>query len=213
VLWQNVRCCTPRVLLVLNAQRCAEAVQITSSTCEFPGCSRPPYVDPTGVTHQCCGRTCAAALLVLNAQNQTSVGVEVPDIVIAETVSSGPSSSSASANAQSSWYAQTPSPQPPLLYGNGDYTELEEYGGSEHDTDDEGDGTTIVLLPRPISTTRHIHIPPKCYIYVMTTTGRQSWMRPGVYVGTQFGSDMLSDRHVGMRPPIAGQPACINPSS
>ena len=55
-----------------------------------------------------------------------------------------------------------------------------------------------MLLPRPIVRydSLHIRIPPKCYIYVMTTTGRQSWMRPGVYVGTQFGGDMLSECHV-----------------
>jgi hypothetical protein len=118
---------------------------------------------------------------VLNAQGQTSVGVEVPGIVIAETILPGPSSSSTADNAQSSWYTQPPFPQPPILYGNGDYTELREYGGSEHVTDDEEHGATIVLLPRPISTTLHIRIPPKCYIYVMTTTGRQPWMLPGVY--------------------------------
>ena len=71
---------------------------------------------------------------------------------------------------------------------------------SERNTDDEGDEPGIVLLQRPNSTI-HVRIPPKCYIYVMTTTGRQNWMLPGVYVGTystQFGEDGLSECHVGM---------------
>ena len=58
-----------------------------------------------------------------------------------------------------------------MLYGNGDYTELEEYGGSGPDTGDEEEESTTGLLSRPISTTiridgPHIRIPPKCYIYV-----------------------------------------------
>jgi hypothetical protein len=151
---------------------------------------------------------------VLNAQGQTSVGVAVPDIVIAETISPDPGASSTPASAPSSWFPQPTFPQAPILYGNGDYTELEEYGGSGLDTGDEGDESTTGLLSHAIATAvhidvPHIRIPPKCFIYVMTTTGRQSWMLPGVYVGVQFGSDMLSECHVGMRPPIAGQPACI----
>ena len=103
-----------------------EAVETVSPTCEFPGCPRPPYVDPIGVTHKCCGRTCAAALLVLNVQNQTTVGVAVPEIVIAETAPPDPGSSSTTANAPSSWLPQPSFSQPPILYGNGQYTELEE---------------------------------------------------------------------------------------
>ena len=122
-----------------------EAVLTVPPTCAFPGCPRPPYVDPIGVTHQCCGRTCAGALLVLNAQGQTSVGVVVPEIVIAETISPDPGASSAPASAPSGWFPQPPFPQAPILYGNGDYTELEEYGGSGLDTGDEGDESTAGL--------------------------------------------------------------------
>ena len=198
-----------------------EAVSAAPPTCAFPGCPRPPYVDPIGVTHQCCGRTCAGALLVLNAQNQTLT------------------------KPQSAWRfqklsslkpsrpTQAPVLHPPVLRQVGshnprshklqcsmvtaitlDLKSTVEYGGSGLDTGDEGEESTTGLLSRAISTIvridgPHIRIPPKCYIYVMTTTGRHSWMRPGVCVGVQFGSDMLSECHVGMRPPIAGQPACI----
>ena len=50
-----------------TVQGAPPTVQAAPSTCAFPGCTRPPHVDLTGVAHQCCGRTCAAALLVYSS--------------------------------------------------------------------------------------------------------------------------------------------------
>ena len=136
------------------------------------------------------------ALAVLNAQDQTAVGTAIPEVVIAETVPQSEASAGADSGAQSSsWFNPTPA----------GYSELD-----EADTDDDGDGADVIMPgggEDPNPTTR-IRIPHKCYIYVITTTGRQHWMLPGVYVGTQFG-DGLSECHVGLRPPIACQPACM----
>ena len=166
-------------------------------TCAFPECTRLAFLSRNNVLHLCCGRTHATALAVLNAQGQTAVGAMVPEIIIAETVPPSSTDSGAGSSSQLSSWLNPHSPE---------YTELAE-DRSDDDTDDEGNEPNISQAQYPTSTI-HVRIPPKCYIYVISTTGRQEWMLPGVYVGTQFG-DGLSECHVGMRPPIAGQPACI----
>ena len=165
------------------------------SLCAFPGCTRLAYLSPDLVMHACCGRTHAVALAVLNAQDQTAVGAVVPEVVIAEAV---PQSSTDTGASGGTSYPLQPGSHP------AGYSEL----GDGHDTDDEGDELNVELSQRS-APLMHIRIPPKCYIYVITTTGRQDWMLPGVYVGTQFGENGLSECHVGLRPPIAHQPACM----
>ena len=67
---------------------------------------RPAFLTPNYVMYECCGRTHATALFVLNAQNQSAVGAAIPEVVIAEAVPQASTGADTSNIAQhSSWFS------------------------------------------------------------------------------------------------------------
>ena len=58
----------------------------------------------------------------------------------------------------------------------------------------------------------HVRVPPGCRIYVILVHGPDSWMLPGIYIGTMGAPDFLREVHIGQTPAVAGHPAVLGAS-